>query len=554
MQIDNFYVFLNGRFFVSDTGASSNHTKEDFAEALVIRDGIISFVGSATSDSVQQAMEAGAEVCDIGGRSVLPGYLDGHTHLLLLGQSLSQVPLQDCQNLEDIRAAIKEYAAVNPDVPRIFCRGWHRPMTPDGATADMIDDLDLRPIFITSKDLHSTWMNHTALAELKLDNEPNPPGGTIERDPKTGKPSGVISEAANMKYMRPFMQSISTMQSRLAYLRTAIKQYNEAGYTGSIDMTMEEDAWETILELRKQEQAAGRTLTMRIAAHWLIMPRNNHAEHLAQVERAAELSRKYSLQNSPDCCIVGIKLVCDGIIDACTASLGEPYSHNGENSEPVWPQKYLEPVVAAAAKHNLQVAAHAIGDHTVTIAIDAIEKYGGGPERRHRIEHLELTRPEDAQRLGALGITASVQPVHSDPAILRAWPKLIGEERCGRIFAYREFADGGALVAIGTDSPTAPNDLMHNVYVATTRRSARAPELDTVVNPQFALPLCYAVASATLGVAKSYFAESHIGSLEVGKRADFVIMDMEWEKEKLLQSKVTETWFDGRQVYSVYSK
>jgi predicted amidohydrolase YtcJ len=182
-------------------------------------------------------------------------------------------------------------------------------------------------------------------------------------------------------------------------------------------------------------------------------------------------------------------------------------------------------------------------------AVNVLEKHGK-PGQRHRIEHLEVTAPEDAKRLGKAGITASIQPVHSDPAILRAWPKLLGPERVKRAFAYSEFADEGAALAIGSDSPTAPHVPLSNLYVATTRKSAREPMAgDAPVNGNFRLELGQAVNAATSGAAYSFFAEERVGSLEVGKLADFCVVDTRWDGEGLLAARVAETWFGGRRVY-----
>jgi predicted amidohydrolase YtcJ len=185
----------------------------------------------------------------------------------------------------------------------------------------------------------------------------------------------------------------------------------------------------------------------------------------------------------------------------------------------------------------------------VSNAVNVLEKHGK-PGQRHRIEHLELTAPEDAKRLGQLGITASIQPVHSDPAILRAWPKLLGPERVKRAFAYSEFSDHGAHLAIGSDSPTAPYAPLPNLYVATTRKSARQPDAgDAPVNENFRLELAQAVSAATSGAARSCFAEKRVGSLEVGKLADFTVVETEWAGEELLKARVKETWFGGSKVY-----
>lgn len=142
-----------------------------------------------------------------------------------------------------------------------------------------------------------------------------------------------------------------------------------------------------------------------------------------------------------------------------------------------------------------------------------------------------------------------MQPVHADPAILRARPALLGPSRLQRAFAYKEFLDNQAPLAIGTDSPTAPHWPLKNLYTATTRRSAREPALETKVNEQFALSLMEAVLAGTAGSAYSSFADGFVGTLGEGKKADFVVWDMQWDEEKLLEAVVYETYFGGRKVY-----
>jgi predicted amidohydrolase YtcJ len=337
------------------------------------------------------------------------------------------------------------------------------------------------------------------------------------------------------------------MEARMAAIEAAVAAYHRAGYTGMIDMAMDEGAWEALQALIRRGKKGG--VPMRIAAYWLVKPLESEAETLRQVERAAELARKFSAETSPDCRVVGIKVICDGIVDGCTAGLTEPYAHNGHMEVPLWTAEQLTPVVKRADEAGLQVALHAIGDATVKMVVDVLTRYAR-PERRPRVEHLELTSEEDAARLGRGGITASIQPVHADPAILKAWPRLLGEHRCGRAFAYRDFADLGAPLALGSDAPTAPHAPLGNIYVGTTRRSYREPGMETTVNPHFALGLCEAVAAATEGAAYSCFDEHRIGLLKKGHKADFVVVDMGWDKEKLMQAQVKETWFDGTKVWS----
>ncbi|KAK4144444.1 amidohydrolase 3 [Dichotomopilus funicola] len=547
-------VFTNGKIFQSGVAPGTNaglHRPPTFASCMLVRGDQIEHVGSVSDAPIAAALaDAAVHVHDLQGRTILPGFVDGHMHLMLLGQALTKLDLSPCRTLADIRAAIQSYSATIPSAPRILCRGWMHSMTPQpgGVTAANLDGLDAtgrdRPVLVDSKDLHSTWANTAGIRDLGADSWKEVPGGIIERD-EAGNLTGVFSEAANMTYVWPYLASVASVEERVAAVRAAVKAYHEAGYTGMIDMAMDEAGWEALLAVRE----SGTSIPMRIAAYWLVRPLETEEETLKQVDRAAELAGQFNATTSPDCRVVGIKVICDGIVDACTAGLAEPYAHDGRTEVPLWTREQLEPVVRRADEAKLQIALHAIGDATVTMVVDALTKFAD-PARRPRVEHLELTSPEDAARLGKGRITASIQPVHADPAILRAWPRLLGEHRCGRAFAYREFADLGAPLALGSDAPTAPHSPLGNIYVGTTRRSYREPGAETTVNPHFALGLCEAVAAGTEGAAYSCFDDHRVGVLGKGYKADFVVVDMEWEKEKLTEAKLVGTWFDGAQMWS----
>lgn len=538
----NTRVFTNGRLFHDGNAAVDAH----WQSSMVVRDGKIVFIGSDDAPEIKSIQqEPGVEVKNLQGRHVLPSFIDAHMHLLMLGQSLHKVNLDGSKDLEEIRSRISKYAKENPQKERILCMGWMHSMTNGEAKASLLDDLDPRPIYIDSKDIHSVWCNSAALKEMGIQEKETPAGGIIERD-EHGNASGLLAEACVLLIVWPYLAEVLPMEDKTAALQAAIDAYHAVGCTSCIDMAMDENAWEAVLELRK---AKGGSLPLRLAAHWCILPGDGEEDRLRQVERAIELNRQFNNGTSPDLRVVGIKIICDGVIDACTAALAKPYTSNGHFEGPIWTPEMLDPVVKKAADAGLQCALHAIGDQAVHNAVNVLEKHGK-PGQRHRIEHLELTAPEDAKRLGQLGITASIQPVHSDPSILRAWPKLLGPERVKRAFAYSEFADHGAALAIGSDSPTAPYAPLPNLYVATTRKSAKQPEAgDTPVNGNFRLELAQAVSAATSGAAYSCFAETRIGSLDVGKMADFTIIDTVWEGEELLKARVIETWFEGRMVY-----
>ncbi|PKY01625.1 amidohydrolase 3 [Aspergillus campestris IBT 28561] len=513
--------------FRNGTIVPGSAVTDSLCTCMIIEDDRIVYVGNDEPISLE-----GYKVVDLEGKKILPGFIDGHMHLLLFGASLSKIDLSACTSLASIRSTIQSAAAARPNAPRLFCRGWMHSMTDGAALANMLDDLDPRPIFIDSKDLHSAWCNTPALRELGVldstTSPPDPAGGVIHRDPLTGIATGLLSETAAVNIVWPHVAKVASPDEKLAFIRDAVSAYNAAGYTGMIEMATDENLWETMRLLRAREP-----VPIRLAAHWIIAPKDSEEEVLAQVDRAIALHKEFNRETSPDFRIAGIKLICDGVVDACTAALVEPYATTDTTGDMLWDPAILRKVVHRADGAGLQCALHAIGDAAVQMALDALESCSavngaGSRDRRHRIEHLELTRPGDAARLAKLGITASVQPVHADPAILRAWPKLLGEERCRRAFAYREFVDEGANLAIGTDSPTAPHWPLRNVYTAVTRRSAREPDSHEVVNKGFALGLMQAVGAATAGSAYSCFAEAVVGRLGVGMRADFVVLDMEW--------------------------
>ncbi|KAL4742642.1 amidohydrolase 3 [Aspergillus similis] len=535
-------VFKNARVY----SPASKPGDDEFGSCMVIEKDQIAHVGSLEDATIP----SDATIIDLHDRIIMPGFIDAHVHILQYGLSLRKVDLTSCTSLREIRDAIKSYAESHLSVPRILCRGWNQSGVDGKPLASMIDDLDPRPIYIEAADLHSIWCNSAALDEMYAHTAPDPPGGAIHRD-QAGRAIGLLSEGAVMNFAWPFLDKVTPKEEKLDALEAAIKSYSAAGYTGTIDMAMCEDHWE-ILNLYR----ASNKIPFHIAAHWLVPFSDNQQVNFSYVDRAIELRRQF---NDPTFTIAGIKLMCDGVVDGCTAALRHPYGGNLDPVQPIWPKDLMSAVIQRADDAGLQVAIHAIGDQAVHQSINILSSLveaqcaslNGEPKcvRRHRIEHLELTSPADAARLGQFGITASIQPVHSDPAHFTAWPSLIGSHRCKRAFAYKDFLTGGAVIALGTDAPTAPHYPFQNLYHATTRRSVVERASLERLNPEFSLTLLQAVAGATKGAAYSRFAEGWTGSFKVGLSADFVVVDMFWEEEKLLEARVCQTWYRGEKVF-----
>ena len=536
-------ILTNGRFL---RPSSKYHDSiAEFADCLIIdeKNGTIQSIGSSQDAVVRDLVASGAQTTDMQGRLIIPGLIDSHMHVLHTGEALGQLDLINCKNLEEIRTSIRQYALSHPDESRLSCRSWFQTSTNNEALASTLDDLDPRPIYIKALDFHSMWCNTAALNELQVANMKDPPGGKIHRD-VYGEPSGLLSESAALRVALPFLSKQHSDEKNIQFVHDAFKAYVKSGYTGLVEMAMDDATLDILLKYR---ESRGGSLPIWMAMHWFIAPTHFAEDNLKQVNRAIELRAKFNSTNTPDLRIAGIKLVCDGVVDSCTASLVEPYSHTGQNEPSMWTLDELRPVLKMADDAGLQIAIHAIGDAAIKLALDGLEAVGN-PDARHRIEHLETCAPEDVPRLGKLGITASVQPVHSDPFNLKAWPELIGPKRCGHVFPYNGFAEHGAVVALGTDAPTASYEPLPNLYTATTRRSGHKPEMTEVTTPQFALSLASAMAAYTQGAAYSCFADDRVGKLEVGKVANLTVLDVAWDPVKLLQGKVVETWYQGERL------
>ena len=528
-------VLTNGRFLNRD------HTSHQ--ECVITQDSKITYIGSENDEVVQKAKSNGAEVVDLNNKVVLPGFIDSHVHLLFFGLSQQKLDLGGCKSLEEIRKRISAFAKKNPDLPHILCRGWLQSATDGVALASMIDDIDPRPIFIDANDLHSAWCNTAALKKLPIEEMRQKVPEFVTWD-KDGNPTGLLAEAAVTAYIWPFLIQSLSMDEKLEALEQAIDAYSAEGYTGVIDMAMDATAWEALQLLREKKG-----INLHIAAHWFVPYEADQSLLDAQIQEAIEMHTKFHPSKSPAFCVVGVKLICDGVVDGCTAALSYPYGESRDLVQPLWPAEAMNRALGQITKAGMQCAIHAIGDVAVTQAIEAIASTNN-PTARHRIEHLEMATPEDAARLGGSGITASIQPVHSDPAILEGYAKLVKPSAWGNAFPYKECLDGHATVAIGTDAPTARHLPFPNLYNATTRKSALEPERKDVTNEKSKLSLLQAITGATYGAAYSRFAEGWTGRLEVGLRADFMVLKDVLSVDGLLDVKVEETWFGGKRVYT----
>ncbi|MEQ8828360.1 MAG: amidohydrolase [Alphaproteobacteria bacterium] len=533
-------VLISGaRVYTADSAAL-------WAEAVVLQDDRILYVGDR--ESAVRAAGDDAERIDAAGGLVVPGFVDGHVHLSMTGAAMRRAQLRGAGSIDEIRRRVRQWADEHPDAPRVLGTAWVHGDVPNGQPdKSMLDDIvPDRPVYLDAFDFHSTWVNSAALEELGItDQTPDPVGGEIVRDPKTGVATGWLQETATTNLVWPLLNTVSDDELDLQ-VTAALDAFARAGITSIVEMALEEQALESVARM----QASGR-LSARVVGHIIMWRTGDLDEELAQVARAAELAAQYQGDMLR---VTGIKFIGDGTIDGCTAALSQPYT-DGTNCDPIWPAEALTPMVAAADKAGLQVAIHAIGDATIDNAIDAIEnaaRVNGTTGRRHRIEHLEYARQDQIDRIGALGITASMQPVHVDPAYLKNWLEKLGPERGANGFAWPLYIKAGAPLAFGSDTPTAPYEALPNMYIASTRRSPSDASVEPH-RPDWALPMEDAIRHGTREPAWAAHLDHITGTLKAGMAADIVILDRDFFAEgpaALLQTDVRLTMIDSRIVYS----
>lgn len=490
----------------------------------------------------------------------MPGIIDGHTHLVMLGAALKKIDMLG-RSLQEVQQALKSVLAEDPKTPLLLGRSF---LFDALGKPPNRRDLDVvapdTPVFIDSADLHSSWLNTKAIELLGITKDtPDPKGGSFQKD-ENGDLTGLFLETATAEYVWPYLASKVTLDDRLRYLDAVFEQYLATGVTGGVEMALEEQDLEAVIAYYDQHD---NKLPIRIAAHWLISPSGTAEERIGRVQEAMKQKTRLEYM-APWFRIAGIKIIADGVVDSCTAYCSKPY-FDGSLAKPIWPKDELQEVVTMADKGGLQVAVHAIGDAAVDMALDVFEeafRVNGDMDRRHRIEHLEVVNRDSIERLTRLGIVASLQPVHADPIYVPNWRKMLNEdERCDRAFPWADYVEAGSHMAFGSDAPTAPHHCFPNIYTATTRQSGVSSLLPPSDDPRikalskFCVGLDRAIENYTLGSAFSCRAEEYSGSLEVGKSADFCVLSIDPFKDGLetlkeAQEAVVETWVAGKLVWS----
>jgi predicted amidohydrolase YtcJ len=514
-----------------------------WAEALAIKAGEIVFVGP--DEGLEPFAGADTRVLDLEGRMVLPGFHDSHLHPVSGGVELGQCNLNGLSTREGLFSAIEECAARTPDQEWLVGGGWDLPLFP-GANPSR-EDLDRlspdQPAYLSSADGHSAWVNSRALDIAHIHSStPDPLNGRIERDPKTGEPSGTLRESAAglvSKHLPPL-----ELEDYLAGLKRALRMANELGITSLIEASAGERYLEVYGALARSHE-----LTARVRVSLTV----DDARDESQVKDLAALRDRYRAQGIR---ADAAKIFADGVIESGTAALLEPYADFGHRGELNFSPEMLDRMVTALDAEQFQVHIHAIGDRAIRVSLDAFQKArktNGPRDARHHIAHLELFHPDDIPRFRSLGVVANFQPLwaYADTYITDLTEPQLGPERSRWLYPIKSLADSGAMLAAGSDWSVSSMDPLEAIQTAITRRDINASEGPAWI-PEECADLDTMLAAYTRGGAYLQHEEALTGSLEVGKRADLVVLEknlFDIRPVEIHRVKVLLTLLDGKEVF-----
>jgi len=479
---------------------------------------------------------------DLRGKTLIPGLIDSHAHLYGLAISLSQAQLRDTGSIDEVIQRLREQEKHLADEDWLLGRGWDQndwPVKEFPSRADLDSAFPERPVWLRRIDGHAGWANSAALAmaDQELSGEWQPQGGFIHRG-EDGQASGVLIDGA-MELVEKAVPGISP-ELLQASLTLALQQLVSLGLTGVHDMGIDQ----SVLELYQQRINEGQ------------FPTRVYAFTNGAGETLDWLCSNGAYEDASGRLIMrATKLYIDGAMGSRGAALLADYSDESGNAGLLFmPPADLEEKVDKSMACGFQVGVHAIGDRGNRVVLDVIEssmqKFPDNPGR-HRVEHAQTLTAEDIPRFAELDIIAAMQPTHATSDMYWVEDRL-GPERAKYAYAWRSLLNSGARLALGSDFPVEQVNPMLGIHAAVTRQDVKGwpPE---GWYPEEALSREEAVRGFTLDAAYSGFMEQSVGSLESGKRADFIVLDQnifEVDAAEIANIKVIQTWLDGELVYS----
>ena len=525
-------LYLNGNIYTMDAA-------QPRAQAMAIDSASGRILAVGDNDEVRRNADRHAELVDLRGRTVLPGFIDAHIHLLDAAYRAHHIDATGCINEDAVADLVRQRAAQTPPGQWILGGQWDKNLWPGQqfpGRASLDAAAPAHPVALWSKDGHLLWVNSLALQRAGITAEtPEPSNGAILRD-GADNPTGILQEEEATGLVYRVIDRRDPVLTR-ALTQRILKELQRCGITAIHDIEGR-DALRLFQQLCDEGE-----LGVRVR---MILPR-----HVLPELRAIGLQAGFGDDMLR---LGGIKIFADGTLGSQTAAMLQSFENNpGNRGILTIPEQEMKETVRAAAEMGISIAIHAIGDRAARVALDAIEQARGfaiGHGRlRYRLEHVQLIAPEDLRRMRRLGVIASVQPFHAvaDRDIAeRYWGK-----RHRRAYAYRTMQQMGIPLAFGSDAPVEIFDPLRILYAATTRNDSATPQRPPWL-PDQALPVAQALWAYTLGAAYASAEEESKGSLSVGKLGDAVVLRediLSMPQEKMAENGVQATILGGKIVY-----
>lgn len=480
------------------------------------------------------------EIIDGEGRTMIPGLVDAHGHVLSYGLGLLRVNLVGTTTEVEAAERVGEFAEANPELEWIQGRGWNQVLWdsnefPSAASLDAV--VSDRPVWLTRVDGHAAWANSLAmeLAGIDADTE-DPVGGQIIRD-ENGNATGTFVDTA-MSYIREQIPPTSFEEEKVA-LTTAMESLATYGLTSVHDAGIGSSTVRAYKELAEAGPLPIRVYAMLSAGDPLYQDRLDEGFYYSEDGTFA---------------IESVKVVADGALGSRGAALIEDYSDDPGNRGLLrYNDERLEFLMRAAMNSGFQVNTHAIGDDANMKVLDNYERLileTNSRDRRHRVEHAQILRYEDILRFAELGVIPSMQATHATS------DKNMAEDRIGPVriqgaYAWRKLMDTGARIANGSDFPVEHPNPFFGLHASVTRQDQQN-EPPGGWYAEENMTLTEALASFTIDAAYAGHQEDELGSLEPGKKADFIFLDRDIfaiDPSELWQVDVDQTWVGGRRVH-----
>jgi predicted amidohydrolase YtcJ len=537
-------VFLNGAVYTVDADRT-------WAEAVAVTEGRIIFVGN--NQAAQAFVGDDTEVTDLGGQLLLPGFHDSHAHVLIGVYTEENCDLLRVPTAEEIVAVLRECTRLEGfgEDRWIIGGGWGEWLFEDAAPhKQLLDELfPERPVYLESSFGHSAWANSRAL-ELAGIHKETVVGvdGVIVRDPETGEASGALHDSAMLLVSSVLPEM--TIDYKLHSVREAIAMLHEYGITAVIEPGVDEGIMAPLIVLADAGEFDVRALVSLSPIGWNAGVFDDGIyEFIAQRDQ----------WRRPDLDVDSVKIYLDGVIEVGTSPLLEPYLVEEWGTGPFfYTQEKVNEYVTRLDALGLRVHVHAIGDAAVRQALDAFEfmrQKNGPSDNRHHITHLQLIHPDDRPRFGELGIGATFQSLwaYPDEAALELDVPILGKERAWQMYPIRSVHDSGGRINGSSDYWVTDIDPLLAIEAAVTRQDPWT-NAGPVLNADERVDLATMIEAYTINGAYTMSLEDEQGSIEVGKRADFVVLDrnlFEIPAYEISDAGVTMTVFDGRTVYPV---